>query len=462
MADQSLSMVMRRLRSALGGPGGADVNDRQLLQRIAERRDTEAFEALIRRHGPLVLGVCRRVLCHEHDAEDAFQATFLVLAARAGSVGWRESIGGWLYQAAYQVATRARRAAARRHHHEQRAMTMSPTDATTPATTADWDEVQPILDEELHRLPEKYRMPLLLCHLQGKSRDEAATLLGWSATEVKGRLQRGRELLRNRLVRRGITATAASLPLLLGQGAIAAAPASLISATVQSADAADASASVAALTQGALKAMFLAKLKKSGLIAVLGVALLGSGLGVSMLGTRGTSTAHAIPIPADRPAPRDSEPVEKDGLSVTVTPAKTKFTSKDPLAFTVTLKNVSREPFMLFESTDFWAWKIKAGDWQAQNLRNDIKGPYPPSVVLEPGKSIEIMVKLDDPFRFEYRWTGENKQVVEPKKSLPPGKYPLVVVLSFKEDVRPEQRANYKHRHWTGEIASRPIEIVYE
>src|SRR5262249_34267055 len=156
---------------------------------------------------------------NDHDADDVFQATFLVLASKAGSVSWRESIGSWLYNVAYHLATKTRRGAARRRQHEQWAASMAPKNA---APSPDGGELQSIVDDELQRLPGKYRMPLLLCYLQGHTRDEAARQLGWTQVEVKGRLQRGRDLLRDRLLRRGLATSAAMLPATLSQSAIAA------------------------------------------------------------------------------------------------------------------------------------------------------------------------------------------------------------------------------------------------
>ena len=188
MLGRPLSRTIQHIRSLLGA-SAADVTDRQFLERFAADRDQAAFAALVRRHGGLVLGVCRRVLGNDADAEDAFQATFLLLSKKAGTLGWNESIGGWLYKVAYHIATRARRSAARRRQHEQRVPPMPPNSADASAISAD---LRPILDEELHRLPEKYRLPLLLCYLQGKSREEAARELGWSPGAVKGRLERDR------------------------------------------------------------------------------------------------------------------------------------------------------------------------------------------------------------------------------------------------------------------------------
>src|SRR5437660_2715419 len=159
-----------RLRRLLPVAAGPEPSDGQLLHGFCTRRDEAAFAALVRRHGPMVLGVCRRVLRNEHDAEDAFQATFLVLARKAASVRPREMVGNWLYGVAYRTALEARRAAARRRRKESQVR------EPAQAETADdrWQELRPVLDRELAGLPDRYRVALVLCDLEGKTRKEVA------------------------------------------------------------------------------------------------------------------------------------------------------------------------------------------------------------------------------------------------------------------------------------------------
>jgi RNA polymerase sigma-70 factor (ECF subfamily) len=169
------------------------------VRRFASERDEEAFAVLVRRHGPLVLGVCRRVLGAAPDAEDAFQATFLVLARKAGSIRDPHLLGSWLYGVASRIARKARRAANKRQAREQQ---LNGRVACAASASADPD-LLPVLEEELRRLPEKIRAAVGLCYLEGKTNEEAARLLHWPTGTVKGRLARARCLLRQRLTRRG-------------------------------------------------------------------------------------------------------------------------------------------------------------------------------------------------------------------------------------------------------------------
>ncbi|HTU93571.1 MAG TPA: sigma-70 family RNA polymerase sigma factor [Gemmataceae bacterium] len=232
MAKEQMGVVLREIRRLVGGSPGDEPTDGQLLHRFAECRDEAAFDGLLRRHGPLVFGVCRRVLGEVQDAEDAFQATFLILARRASALDRRGSVAGFLYMVAYRIALRAKADAARRRERERKAA------KAMAIETADewlWREVRPVLDEELQRLPEKYRLPILLCYLEGKTQQEAAGLLGWTKGTVSGRLARARDILRGRLLRRGQSLSAAALSAGLTDSASAALPASLRKASLDAA-----------------------------------------------------------------------------------------------------------------------------------------------------------------------------------------------------------------------------------
>jgi RNA polymerase sigma factor (sigma-70 family) len=194
------------LRTALGRfsgrTDGRTEGDGKLLARYATTGDEVAFADLVRRHGAMVRGVCLRILNNSADADDAFQATFLVLARRAAHLG-HGSVRNWLWGVAYRVSSRARATSARRRHHEERAGRPQAEAVSTPEVGPEWREVRLLLDAELARLPTRYRLPLLLCYLEGKSQSEAARELGWPEGSVAGRLARARDLLRRRLASRG-------------------------------------------------------------------------------------------------------------------------------------------------------------------------------------------------------------------------------------------------------------------
>jgi RNA polymerase sigma factor (sigma-70 family) len=201
-------IVLRHLRGLVAPTACGDVSDGQLLERFAARREEAAFAGLVRRHGPMVLGVCRRVLRQEQDAEDAFQAAFLVLARKATTISKRDSVGSWLYQVAHHVAMKARERTAKQQQRDRRAAPRRPADPLADITGR---ELLAVFDEELARLPERQRAPLVLCYLQGLTRDAAAQQLGCSESTLHRRLDEARERLRERLGRRGLALPAALL-----------------------------------------------------------------------------------------------------------------------------------------------------------------------------------------------------------------------------------------------------------
>lgn len=254
--------------------------DRQLLDQFSAGRDEEAFAELVRRHGPMVLGVCRRVLGDGHAAEDAFQATFLLLVRKPGTLREPDLLASWLYGVACRTAMKARARASRQRKTEQRADAMVPTDPSLDVTMR---ELQTLLDEELDALPDKYRAPLILCYLEGKTNLQAARELGWPAGSISRRLARGLELLRSRLTRRGVTVSALALAFLMSQEAApAAVPASLVTSTAHAAAlvaagqtaAHAASASVAELAEEALQATSLWDTARLGAVALTVLLLL--------------------------------------------------------------------------------------------------------------------------------------------------------------------------------------------
>jgi HlyD family secretion protein len=296
MANHTSTPGLRHLGALFAAGTTTGLSDAQLLERLttatrAANSAEAAFEALMARHGPMVLGVCRRVLNDPRDVEDAFQATFLVLVRKSAEVRVDDSLGRWLYGVARRVAHRARKIAERRRARETSSTTWEP---AMPAPDAVQAELRAALDEELNRLPEKYRAAVLLCDLEGLTHTEAARRLRWPVGTVKGRLAQARNLLRGRLTRRGFAPSALFLATVTTAEARVV-PAALTRRTVCSAlhhamggttTAPLASASVVALTRGAMRAMLLTKLKMVaiGLLAALGMT---AGAGVLAQAGRG-------------------------------------------------------------------------------------------------------------------------------------------------------------------------------
>jgi RNA polymerase sigma factor (sigma-70 family) len=232
MTSGTLGTLLGHLRQLAGGEEVGRLTDGELLRRFIAGDET-AFAVLVARQGPMVYGVCRRVLHRLHEAEDAFQATFLVLARRAATITRHEAVGSWLYKVAYHVALKAKLGAARRAARESRAENRR---TAPPDPGAGWAELRPMLDEELAQLPDKFRAPLVLCYFQGKTYAEAARELGCSRGTLSGHMAQARSLLRARLTRRGLTLSAELLGLGLAAGAATAAvPPALLQATTRGA-----------------------------------------------------------------------------------------------------------------------------------------------------------------------------------------------------------------------------------
>jgi RNA polymerase sigma factor (sigma-70 family) len=260
MASSAGQSVIRHLRRAALGDGDGR-SDSQLLEAFIARRDESAFALLLRRHGPMVLGVCRRVVGHHADAEDAFQAVFVVLARKAASLTRRDLLGNWLYGVAYRTALEARTRMLRLRSNEKQVA-----DFPQPLAHAhdDQSDLLGLLDRELNRLADRYRAPVVLCELQGHSRKDAARLLGIPEGTLSSRLAMARKLLASRLARRGATVSIAAI---LSQAeAPASVSGSLIESTLRMAAAETLPQSIAVLTQGVLKSMFITKLKLAAVI----------------------------------------------------------------------------------------------------------------------------------------------------------------------------------------------------
>jgi len=300
-----LTTLRRRVNSAV------EPTDAQLLTSFVATRDERAFETLVVRHGPMVLGVCRRVLGHAQDAEDALQATFLILARKAGSVRPAEAVARWLHGVAYHTALKARAAGARRRVREGHALARP-----NPAAPDDGFEIRPILDQELNRLSNDYRAVVLLCDLEGLTRREAALQLGWPEGTVAGRLARARELLANRLTRRGVALSAGGLAVALAEEIASAAPSlAMVSTVLKAALTSQTPPAVAVLANSVLHAGVATRLWSAALlIVVLGLGGAGACLyGANAAGDPIAEDPRAGQKPPEiiRPAPQDH--VKKPG-----------------------------------------------------------------------------------------------------------------------------------------------------
>jgi RNA polymerase sigma factor (sigma-70 family) len=311
MARGQLGKVVDHLCGVVKRQEAASKADADLLQRFVRGNDQAAFEALVRRHGPMVLGVCKRVLRDPNDAEDAFQATFIVLIRKAAALRKPALLGNWLYGVAYRTAQQARKAACKRQTKE----------ANVPARSANSenanDDLARLLDQELDRLSEKQRALLVLCDLEGHTRKEAADLLGLPEGTVASRLARARTMLANRLKRHGLMVTGGTLGgVLSAHTASAGVPPTLLTATVQAGSALGAgqalatvvSVKVKALAEGVLKMMLLTKLKTLTTIVLTFGLLAASGAGFAYHANgREQAVEKPQPLPIVLPAPQDKK-----------------------------------------------------------------------------------------------------------------------------------------------------------
>lgn len=303
--------VITHLRTLMGEGDGTRPTDGQLLESFVSRRDPAALEALVRRHGPMVWGVCRRVLPNYQDAEDAFQATFLVLVRKAASIASRELVANWIHAVATQTALKARATAAKRWTRERQVTEMpEPAVAEQPP----WPDLRPLLDQELSRLPHKYRAVVVLCELEGKSRKEAAQQLGVPEGTIASRMATARTLLAKRLARHGLAVSGGVLAGLTENVAPAGVPASAVSSTIKAASllaagetAGAISVKVIALTDEVVNAMMLTKVKKAGaaLFLMLGMAVLGGGLFILRTQAAPNHQPAQSQVQAEEPKPDD-------------------------------------------------------------------------------------------------------------------------------------------------------------
>jgi cobalt-zinc-cadmium efflux system membrane fusion protein len=311
MATEQLRTFLGRLRGVIASRAVDGVSDAELLERFVTGGDEAAFEVLVWRHGGLVLNLCGRLLRRAEDVEDVFQATFLALARRAGSIGRGESLGSWLYKVAYRAALRVRARTARESARPLGGLDLP---APSPNGGEAAPDLRPVLDEEINRLPEKYRAPIILCYLQGKTTEEAGRQLGCPRGTVCSRLSWARRRLRCRLTQRGLALSAAGLAAALtpGTALVAATVRAAVAFTTGQATAEALPASAVALTEGVLRAMVLTKLKTAAVVVLLlGVLGLGGGLCLQRVfadrpGPEGKPAlvrgADGVRLPQDMPA----------------------------------------------------------------------------------------------------------------------------------------------------------------
>jgi RNA polymerase sigma factor (sigma-70 family) len=306
MYNRRLPGVIRHLRQLVGAETAGNPIDRELLERFATGREEAAFRALVERHGPMVLGVCRRVLQDPHAAEDAFQATFLVLIRKAASLDRRGSLGGWLYTVAYRLALRARADVFRRRLRERPLQDVPSAQASSPSL---WWELRPILDEELNRLPDKYRTPIVLCYLEGKTNEQVAQQLGCPSGTVSSRLARARDLLRGRLARRGLALSSGLFVTALTETAgPATVTAAVVDSTFQAALAFAAGPTpagappAAVLAEGMLRGAFVARLRSAAVVVLVAGALsTATGVGLHRALANRPPVVDVNPVPAPQP-----------------------------------------------------------------------------------------------------------------------------------------------------------------
>jgi len=385
MAHERLGLVLRHIRQWIGPrPGSADGTDSQLLERYVQRHDAAAFEVLVQRYGQLVWGICARVLCDAHAAEDSFQATFVVLARKAASIRKHESVGSWLYGVAYRIAVRAKAHASRRREVAMDDLALAAVPADMIGSPADRHELCAALDEELGRLPEKYRAPLVLCYLEGKTHAEAAAELRCPAGSMSWRLAQACERLRTRLSRRGLALSAGTLAAFLTESAASArVPVTLVQHTVEVAlSNSGLSAQAATLATGVIKTMYAARLKMVAAV-VLAIGLIGSGIGVvayRTLGREGEPAQKETATAKEQPAGP-----AVNGLKLSLAADKTETFMKadgsnaEPVKLKLAFTNVSDKPI-----------KFNAFDFAASRIGGEVKPPDEQSIRI-------TLVKADRP-----------------------------------------------------------------
>jgi RNA polymerase sigma factor (sigma-70 family) len=413
MPKTGFHSLLHLIRRVLHDPGEGSCPDQLLLQRYLTDRSETAFEVILRRHGPMVLDVCRSMLPNEADVEDAFQATFLILAKKAKSIRRESSLAGWLHGVAYRVACKSQTEFARRQKHE--ALTAVPT-GTIAADDLTWRELRQVIHEELDKVPRPCREALALCYLQGMNQDRAAEELDLPKGTLKGRLERGRAILRARLVRRGLGPTgllvASAWPSAGISGELSAA---LVASTLRAstglaagqAIACLASARIIALVQGLLDVIFWKKIKMAGaVIALLGVVCLGSyslavhfsGNAPQPHGERGHAekdTVQSIELPNDDLWSKSSDGIV--ALRVSARPVQAK--AWEPITLTASLHNLSGQPIRVLRPFGRGSDSIqmKGLDIRGHTAKLRYDGPHDADAAfafMAPGQTVEDRIVI--------------------------------------------------------------------
>ncbi len=420
--------------------------DGQLLESFVRRRETPALEALVRRHSPMVWGVCCRVLHNHHDAADAFQATFLVLVRKAASVRPREMVGNWLYGVARQTALKARAARFKRRTRERQATDM-PEAAVQERDI--WNDLLPVLDQELSRLPDKYRVAIVLCDLEGKTRKEAAAQLGCPEGTMAGRLTRARIMLAKRLTGRGVALSGGALAAALTQQASSAVvPISVTASTIKAASllasgkaaaAGVISVKVAALMEGVMKTMLVAKLKTVlAVVLILGFAAAGA----TVLTSRTASGQEEKPPVVEKPVPTSAkqEPEKKEEfawgkevnglqLGLALVPAdKIAYHPGEEILCEVRVRNVSKAPITISNMIDASEPEITDAKGEKVHVAMPPLNLFiviPSEQVLKPGETVALYPRKVAVERVPEGKADPNALFGTPTIRVPAGKYKI-------------------------------------
>jgi RNA polymerase sigma factor (sigma-70 family) len=463
MRTSPTNSLIDHLRRAVLLPDGVGLGDGELLRRFIERHDEEAFAALVNGHGSMVWGVCRRLL-RQHDAEDAFQATFLVLARKAASIRSKEMVGNWLHGVAYKTALQARRTAARRKAKEVQVTKMPDIEAVEPGP---WADIQPLLDEELSRLPDIYLAVIVLCDLEGRTRKEVASHLSVPEGTVAARIARARAMLAKRLMQRGVTLPSGVLAAVLAQQAASAGvPKSAVVSTIEAASLLAAgkaaatgvvSVEVAALTEGVMKAMWFNERKWAiAVVLILGFMATGAATLLTNRTAAGQddkkTTAEKVVEPAKQQ--KEEEPFTAWGKAVgglqaglSLRPGEKRvYHHGDVITLVVRVRNVSKKTVQFKYVREFldenYPTVASADGKTIPQEPFAVTGVLRPiDVTLDPGKEVKL----------ESRFDARQYELV-PNKDTPGSKnLPLLIV--------PTGKVSLQYSHLFGYRSSGSMEL---